>query len=409
MVSCSTMAEVIQLCRQAKVTLFIWGIQGIGKSTSVKAFCEMEAIRLKLNFKDMGPFTDDDYGFVDFRCSQIEAADLRGLPDRVDGKTKYLPPFDLPTEGQGILFLDELNRSEDDVLQAAFQLVLDRKIGTYVLPPGWSVVVAGNYSEGFNVNNFADPAFIDRFCHVDLTTGETYFRDWVDFMQDAHGEIAQHVTQFVSVNEDMLTGKQTGQKGFERMPSPRSWDAVARVYTAYHGDAFHFTSESYETCLRGLVGAAMAGAFLKFTIKVHPDDIINKGVKSVEKDLRKLKRGNLVSIMWGLCSKALKLTKKEHDAKRKNVLDFMEWALNNTKDKDLAVMMARQLVMGETTDIGTAVITSPKIAKLVEQFKDKKGMWGGWIGEIRGRPALAEMLSNFSWYGRKEGKSKKKK
>jgi MoxR-like ATPase len=405
------MAEVIQLCKQSKVTLFMWGIQGIGKSTSVKQFCQSEAIRGGLNFKDGGPFSDEDYGFVDFRCSQIEAADLRGLPDRVGGKTVYLPPSDLPTKGQGVLFLDELNRAEDDVLQAAFQLVLDRKIGTYTLPEGWSVVVAGNYSEGFNVNNFSDPAFIDRFCHVDLTTGENYFRDWVDFMTDAHGAIAQHVVQFVSVNEDMLTGKQTGQKGFERMPSPRSWDAVARVYTAHNSGDYHYTSEAYETVLRGLVGAAMAAAFLKFTIKVHPDDIISKGVKAVEKDLRKLKRGNMVSIMWGLCSKALKLTKQtdDHKKKRANVLDFMEWSLNSTKDKDMSVMMARQLVMGETTDIGTAVITSPKIAKLVEQFKDKKGMWGGWIGEIRQRPKLAETLSNFSWYGKAEGKTKKGK
>src|SRR5262249_58690591 len=108
-------------------------------------------------------------------CSQLEAADLRGLPERTrDGRTRFLPSTDLPggdlteeaienqlrtaTPGErkrlqpryprGVLFLDELNRAPDDVLQAAFQLVLDGAVGEYMLPDGWSVVAAGGFTRG---------------------------------------------------------------------------------------------------------------------------------------------------------------------------------------------------------------------------------------------------------------------
>ena len=405
MVAIATVAESIHLCRKAGVTLFVWGVQGIGKSSCVKDYCRRQAEIQGLEFSDIGPFTEGQFGFIDFRCSQIEAADLRGLPDRVDGKTKYLPPFDLPTEGKGVLFLDELNRAEDDVLQAAFQLVLDRRIGHYVLPPGWSTVVAGNYAEGFNVNNFADPAFLDRFCHMDLTVGQDYSRDWVAYMQDEHGDVAQQVVQFVSLNDEHLTGGASGTRGFERTPSPRSWDAAARVIRAYNDPKFSYSKDAYEAVLRGLVGT-LTSHFLNFTVTVHPDDIIDKGIKgSVGKELKKLKRGNLLSIMWGLASKAKKLGEKD-EKKRENVLDFLEWLLKNTGDKDLAVMMAKQLVEGETSNIGDAVITSPKTAQLVENFKKKRGLWAGWIADIRKRPDLHDALSKVSWYGDIMGQKK---
>jgi hypothetical protein len=408
MVAITTVAESIHLCREAGVTLFVWGVQGIGKSTCVKDYCKRQAEINGLKYSDIGPFEDDEFGFIDFRCSQIEAADLRGLPDRVDGKTKYLPPFDLPTKGQGILFLDELNRAEDDVLQAAFQLVLDRRIGSYILPEGWSVVVAGNYAEGFNVNNFSDAAFLDRFCHMDLTCGQEYSRDWVEYMQDAHGEVANQVVQFVSLDDDHLTGKSTGTRGFERTPSPRSWDAAARVLKAYENPKYTYSKEAYEAVLRGLIGT-LTSAFLNFSVTVKPNDIIEHGIGGrIGKELRKLKRGNMLSVMWGLASKAKKLGEKD-DKKREHVLDFLDWLLKENDDKDLAVMMAKQLVEGETSNIGDAVITSPKIAALVESFKKKRGIWGGWIADIRKRPALNDALSKLSWYGDIAGKSDKKK
>ena len=75
----SIMKSCLSLCRESNVTAFMWGHRGIGKSSIVRQLCQELRI-----------------GFVDFRASQIEASDLRGLPDKSDNRTVYLPPADMP-------------------------------------------------------------------------------------------------------------------------------------------------------------------------------------------------------------------------------------------------------------------------------------------------------------------------
>ncbi len=82
---------------------------------------------------------------VDIRAVLLDPVDLRGLPSvGGDGTAHWCPPSFLPTEGEGILFLDELNAAPPLVQAACYQLVLDRKVGEYTLPDGWTVVAAGN-------------------------------------------------------------------------------------------------------------------------------------------------------------------------------------------------------------------------------------------------------------------------
>ena len=97
------------------VTPFIHGAPGIGKSESVYQLAE-----------EMG------IGFLDVRLSQLESADLRGIPtpDFEAGSSRWMPPETHPFEAfaeknlpqtfkinkglkfkdGGFLFLDEFNR-----------------------------------------------------------------------------------------------------------------------------------------------------------------------------------------------------------------------------------------------------------------------------------------------------------
>ena len=60
-----TVKGVVLLCRNADVTLFMWGRHGIGKSSLVAQLASALEI-----------------GMIDLRCSQMEASDLKGLPDK---------------------------------------------------------------------------------------------------------------------------------------------------------------------------------------------------------------------------------------------------------------------------------------------------------------------------------------
>jgi MoxR-like ATPase len=248
----------------------MWGHKGIGKSASAKQVT-----------------LENRMGFMDMRCSQIEASDLRGLPDKRGDRTVFLPPADMPRGGMtwedftaklgyppeehasriaalkadgkvaeatkydeiynecqpllndGILFLDEANRAQDDVLQAAFQLVLDRRVGQYVLPVGWSIVAAGNYTEGYQTNGFTDPAFLDRFCHLILSADDTTLPEWVDYIIGQHGEAGSQIVEFASQALKFLHGEQPkSDLGFSITPSPRSWEAVVRVEKAFRKHDF---------------------------------------------------------------------------------------------------------------------------------------------------------------------------
>jgi len=412
----SDLKEAILLCREAGVTPFIWGKHGLGKSSAVLQLSQLMGV-----------------GMVDMRCSQMEASDLRGLPERDQGRTLYLPPADLPGSGQcspactlfreggckhaacverekngedgcqGFLFLDELNRSEDDVIQAAFQLVYDRAIGTYKLPKGWSIVVAGNYTEGYTVNSFNDPAFLDRFCHLDLTLGENYMGDWTDYMKKTCGDAADKILQFVGFNEAHLAGKVEADRGFSVTPSPRSWELAARVENASRKQGFDRVVA--QEVLAGIIGRELAMQFERFATDVLPSDVINR-YKDVEAKINRMSRNQLIGLVWGVVSNAKELgTKKDADGKPKaekdldkkmeNVLDFMR-LIARSKERDMAVMLARQLCEGETKSLGGAVVSNPHLAKMAARFKSKKG-GKTWIQAINERSDLQELMSKVAF------------
>lgn len=432
----SMLKPSLRLCRKANVTPFVWGHRGMGKSSSVRQLCE-----------------EDRMGFVDFRCSQIESSDLRGLPDKQDGRTVYFAPQDLPhgefkclkceadliergdklhnacsfgTNGsyavtkklpkkcpkghegtdtescivlyEGILFLDELNRADDDVLQASFQLVLDRALGQYTLPTGWSVVAAGNYQQGYMVNSFNDPAFLDRFCHLQLTKSKDYTADWSEYMSklpSAPG-VNDRIMQFVGFEENHLMGKVEGDLGFQVMSSPRSWEMVARVMTETEKNPY--PKEATRDVLSGIIGMELTASFERFSVEVMPQDVLNKGVKTVEGKLKGFNRNQLVGLVWGVASHAKERFKedkgKEKETMISNTLDFMMWVANN-KERDLAVMLGKSLVDKETANLSGAVLSNPHLAKLAAKYKGAKG--DTWIAAINERPELQQLMSKVSY------------
>lgn len=397
----------VLLCREAGVVPFVWGHRGLGKSSLVRQLC-----------------LERGWGFVDLRCSQLEASDLRGLPDRVGGRTVFLPPCDLPVgdlsreEGlgllgglvvgggewvglqgrlcEGVLFLDEVNRAGDDVLQALFQLVLDRRVGGYVLPAGWSVVCAGNFMDGsYVVGGFNDCAFLDRFCHLVLSGGDGSFGEWVDYMGAVFGdsEACARVVDFVSGNVEFLDGVVGGDLGFSVLPSRRSWEAVVRVLGV---GGFDDVVVGEVVC--GLVGREVGRGFLEYSCKVKPGDLLAGGVGAFREVLLGLSRGELVGLCWGLVSF---VRGRLGDGVVAGVcLDFAEFLLDcRGLDRDVVVSFCRALVSagcsGVDARVMPAVLSNPSLAKIVASFGG--GGEKRFVDWLVGRPRLQELLRAASW------------
>ena len=88
------------------------------------------------------------------------------------------------------------------------------------------MVAAGNFAEGYSVNSFDDPAFLDRFAHLVLTAGQATAGEWVTWMRKTHGAAADGVLAFAMADLKHVYGDAKSGLGFTIQPSPRSWDAV---------------------------------------------------------------------------------------------------------------------------------------------------------------------------------------
>ena len=186
-----------------RISLMIWGAPGVGKSSIVA----QAAARAGLEF-------------VDVRLSQLAPTDLRGLPvpERFEGGggiSRWYPPEFLPQGGAGILFLDELNMAAPSMQGVAQQLILDRRVGSYVLLDGWFVWAAGNRKED-RASVFDMPApLANRFVHLEVSADLESFK--------AHAierGISERVIAFLSFRVDLLHKIDPTRPAW---PSPRSW------------------------------------------------------------------------------------------------------------------------------------------------------------------------------------------
>lgn len=365
--------EVVCLCREAEISLFLWGTHGLGKSSLVRQVADELGIE-----------------FIDLRCAQMEAVDLRGFPAKGDdGRTHFLPPAELPAGGEGILFLDELNRAGDDIVAALFQLVLDRRVGEYQLPEGWSIVAAGNFGDSdYNVNEL-DPAFLDRFCHVVVSSGDSTIDEWSSWMMKEHGDIAYNVVNFCTVSGRNLESPSEDNLSFEIKPSRRSWDAAVRGLTAIQDK--EFSQSAVQQFLIGLVGLDVAISFLNHTPTVLPKDILRAGMQRMKRRLQQCKRHELSAIIAGLIE-SLPAALENSDMKI-NLFDFIDFLSAEHPDLAIAFCTSALATDPEFKELETksALLSNVRLSKRVDSMKKESG----FLGELLQRADLTSRLGNL--------------
>jgi hypothetical protein len=180
-------------------TIMLVGKTGIGKTEFVRKFCH-----------------DRDLELAALDLAAMDPPDLTGLPQIVDGRTHFAVPAWLPTEGRGVLFLDELNRAPLEVQQALYRLVLEGRLHDYRLPPGWVVWAAINPAEGDYQVSELDPALADRFREVRVVAVRETWIDWA---------------KTIGVHPVVLGLVRAHDKIFDRV-SPRVWERTSDVLLA---------------------------------------------------------------------------------------------------------------------------------------------------------------------------------
>ena len=224
--------EAIEIAFEEDLPIFVWGDPGGGKSATIQSIVKDAGVELR-----------------DIRLSQIESIDLRGLPSINGDKTVWHVPSFMPSdmESTGVIFLDEANDGDPSTQAACYQLVLERRIGDYVLPPGWRIVAAGNPH-----TNPITEALANRFTHI---TVEPTITDWAVWA--AANKVHDDIIAFLMFKPDYLQAMPTDQDEYA-FPSPRTW-----VYaSAYH--TRHTTSSVHRSLIEGTVGMGATAEFYSF-------------------------------------------------------------------------------------------------------------------------------------------------
>lgn len=162
----SAIIASLKTCLAAKKPVMLHGSPGVGKSQVV----HQVAAALGMDM-------------IDLRLSQLDPVDLRGVPS-IDTKariTSWNRPDFLPdpkSKGKGILFLDEINSAAQATQAAAYQLILDLRLGDYILPPGWRIIAAGNRVQDRAIVNQMTTPLKNRLIHLNYEVNNDDWCEW---------------------------------------------------------------------------------------------------------------------------------------------------------------------------------------------------------------------------------------
>jgi len=338
----SVLKMLIKMHWRARVPLCIWGHGAIGKSQITQWTAREIAV-------ENGWTEEDGRAYLaDVRLAGYDPADLQGLPSKLElgivRRTSFLPPDTMPIGEDaselfydvGILFLDELNRAETQVVNVVFQLLTDRKIGRAPLLPGFGIVVAANPTIGYDVNTM-DPALLKRMTHVVYVPSHPDATDeWVQWATRVG--LPPEFVQFAASNADLLWESAKDDDfdkaiGFMIEPSPRTMEFAGRLLKVAK------TLEEQQWALRVSVGQHAALRWEQFSPRYTLNDII-----SGKKPPRDLSREELLGLQPALAALGKPTAKVA-----RNVFGFIEMVAGvreglDSPAREIAVMMLRTLV-----------------------------------------------------------------
>jgi hypothetical protein len=306
---------------QVKRPLFLWGPPGIGKSELVEGIAN-----------DLGGL------MIDLRLGQMEPTDIRGIPfyNKDIGKMDWAPPVELPDEETAaqypivVLFLDELNSAAPSVQSAAYQLILNRRIGKYKLPDNVVMVAAGHRESDKGVTYRMPTPLANRFIHQEMKVDFASWQEWA-----VNNRIHKDVVGYLSFAKQDLYDFDA-KSASRAFATPRSWTFVSQLLDDNSDD------DTTMNLIAGTVGEGLAVKFMahkKVAGKMpNPADILSGKVK----DLQVKEVSAMYSLVISMCYELkAAVENKTADKEFHDMADnFLGYMMKNF-ETELTVMGAR--------------------------------------------------------------------
>ena len=302
-----------------KRPLFLWGPPGIGKSDII------------------GQITNElgKAHLIDIRLSLWDPTDIKGMPyySEQDNTMKWAPPAELPTEEFAaqfdfvVVFLDEMNSAAPAVQAAAYQLILNRRVGQYKLPDNVLLVAAGNRDADKGVTYKMPAPLANRFVHLELRVD---FDDW--FQWAVNNDIHRDVVGYLTFSKKDLYDfdPRSPSRAFA---TPRSWSFVSELLE-------DDDDETTTDLISGSVGEGLAVKFMAHrkvaSSMPNPTDILAGKVK----ELNTKEISAMYSLTVSLCYELKEASDKGDKKFDEKVRNFLRFAMDNF-ETELVVMGIR--------------------------------------------------------------------
>ena len=300
-----------------KRPLFMWGPPGIGKSDIVGQITK----QLKNSH------------LIDIRLSLWEPTDIKGIPYYAanDNVMAWAPPQELPTEEFAaqfdniVWFLDEMNSAAPAVQAAAYQLILNRRVGQYKLPDNVLIVAAGNREADKGVTYRMPAPLANRFVHIELAVN---FDDWFSWAVEnkIHNDVVGYLT---FAKKDLYDfDPKSPSRSFA---TPRSWSFVSELLD--DDDDENTTTD----LVSGSVGEGLAVKFMAHrkvaSTMPTPTEILDGKVK----EMKTKEISAMYSLTVSLCYELKEASDKNDKKFDDKVNNFLRFAMDNF-ETELVVM-----------------------------------------------------------------------
>jgi hypothetical protein len=306
---------------QVKRPVFLWGPPGIGKSELIEGITQ-----------ELGGL------MIDLRLGQMEPTDIRGIPfyNKDAGKMDWAPPIELPDAELAsqypivVLFLDELNSAPASVQAAAYQLILNRRVGKFRLPDNVVMVAAGNRESDKGVTYRMPTPLANRFVHLEMRVDFGSWQEWAV----KNGEHKDVVGYLSFAKQDLYDfDAKSASRAFA---TPRSWHFVSQLLDD------DLDEDTLTNLIAGTVGEGLAVKFMahrKVASRMpNPVEILEGKVKTLEvKEV-----SAMYSLVISMCYELKAAEEAKVDNKRFHEMadNFLGYMMKNF-ETELVVMGAR--------------------------------------------------------------------
>ncbi len=316
-----------------------------------------------------------DYKVIDIRLAQMSEVEIGGLiyPNQERTKTVWLSPDILPDEKRDgprtILLLDEITSCPKRTQVAAYQLILDRRIGQYHLPEGTLVVALGNREDDDGVYIRLAGPLADRF---EIHYIDVDFECWKNDYAVPFGVHPWVVEYLTSKPQALHNQAEAGDSMV--FATPRSWDRVSQILKT--DDNVRKTVIANK--IIGNVGESVGRQFVQWCMKqrrpISVDAYLNGQIKAPNAP------DQLRTLVTGLTTKCSFLKQHPETAplsgEQKKTLSHVVEALLKLNNDEFTMMGLHQLMDMNRTAVKQALgeFDAPEVYQFINRNRALLGL-----------------------------------